>query len=304
MSESYSARLKTALCEKTAHAFGFAGKDAEGADDCCKLSFFAALLLFGCKYSKGRLVFRIQNEALVDLFASAAVAFYSLPIKIENGKATLTVTEALLRVLRAADLTLTEDGICGMPISVCGNCQGFFLRAVFLCTGTMADPAKSHQLNLFCDKHTNALSVFLHEADLPFGTSVRRGHDYLYLRRAGGIEDFLARIGAESFVLELINGEIERSMRANINRQNNFDTANISRSSAFLLRLGDAVECLEERGSIESLPDTLQVIVRLLKQYPEETLSELGARIHPPLSKSGLYHRAKKIIALAEHKEV
>lgn len=303
MSESYSAQIKTALCEKTAQSFGFLASEQVAADDCCKLAFFSALLLFGCQVKDDRVCFSVRHDALADLFVSAAAAFYSLSPSVEHDKISLVRDAAFARVLRAADLSLEKDTLNAFPLSVCAECQGYFLRGVFLCCGTMTDPKKARQLNLFSDEKSAPLAALMQESGLNFRRCSRRGHDYLYLKKATDIEDFLARIGAQTYAMELINSEIERSMRANINRQNNFDTANISRSSLFLSRLGDAIEDLEARGATEQLPEGLKTLVRLRRAYPDETLSELGERIHPPLSKSGLYHRAKKLIDLANKKE-
>lgn len=302
--DSYGARIKAALCEKTAQAFGFTQGGEEEADDCCRLSFFAGLLIFGCKVREDEIRFSVKNESLADLFASMAAAFYSLTPKVEQNTLSLPVDAAFGRVLQAADLSLSDGQITPLPIPVCGKCQGYFLRAVFLCCGTVSSPDKKYQLNLFFDEASDELRRFLQDADLSFGRSARRGHSYLYLKKTSSIEDFLTRIGAQVFSMQLMNQEIEREVRANINRRNNFDTANISRSSLFVSRLAEAIERLEERGAVEQLPEGLKVIVRIQKAHPEDTLSELGARIRPPLSKSGLYHRAKKIIDLADHKEV
>lgn len=302
MSESYSLNLKRALCEKSARAFGFSASDAPLADDCCKLSFFAALVLFGTKKRNGRIHFSTKIPEAADLFFSMAAAFYSLTPIETKGTLTLADDEAFHRVLRAANVE-ERNGAYSLPLSVCGACLGYFLRGAFLCTGTMANPENSHQLNLFCDPYADSLLPVLAESDYNFRKSVRREKAYLYLKKGSDIEDFLARIGAESFALELINREIERSVRADVNRQNNFDTANISRSSTFLSRLDDAIHTLSERGAIETLPEGLKEIVRLRTSYPDDTPTELGLRALPPLSKSGIHHRVKKILNLATDKE-
>ncbi len=302
MSESYSSTLKRALCEKSARAFGFSASDTPLADDCCKLSFFSALVLFGTSRKNGRISFQSKNREVADLFFSMAAAFYSLSPTEQNGALTLADDEAFHRVLRAANAESVGERY-SLPLSVCGACQGYFLRGAFLCTGTMANPENSHQLNLFCAPYAEELLPTLTEADYNFRKSTRRKKSYLYLKKGSDIEDFLARIGAESFALELINREIERSVRADVNRQNNFDTANISRSSLFLSRLDDAIHTLSERDATESLPEGLKEVIRLRAAYPDDTLTELGLRALPPLSKSGIHHRVKKILNLATDKE-
>ncbi len=298
MTESYSTTVKAALCEKTAHAFGFLPSHEDCAGDCCKIAFFCALILFGAKKEGDTLQFRSKNPALCDLFASSAAAFYSLSPQVENDRVTLKIDTALERILRAAGLA--DDAGDPLPLLLCPNCRGYVLRAAFLLCGTLSDPQKSAQLNLTPVFHHELLVQLCRENEIDVKVSVRRGKPYLYLRSAARIEDFLTLIGAEGFAMQIMNTEIERSMRALVNRQNNFDTANLSRSMDLLLKLDEAILNLTERAKIDSIGENLLAIVRLRRTFPEDTLGELGARLAPKLSKSGLYHRVKKIIDLSE----
>ncbi|MBR6530504.1 MAG: DNA-binding protein WhiA [Clostridia bacterium] len=301
MTESYCAKIKSELCAKTAREFGFTKSEDKTQNDCCKLSFFCALLLFGCKKKGDALVFNVKNAALADLFASSAAAFYSLSPELVGEKVTVKLDAALERIYRAASL---ETKMPALPIFVCDDCQSHFLRGAFLCAGTVSSPEKTQQLNLFCEPLTREIKLSLSESEFSMRESTRRGHRYLYLKKSSEIADFLARIGAQAAALSLINREIERSVRADINRQNNFDTANISRASRSQSLLQEAIRTLEDLEAIDTLPESLKEVVRLQKAYPDDTLSELGNRLYPPLSKSGMHHRVKKIIDIANQKEL
>lgn len=300
--DTFSARVKHALCEKTAQAFGILPHKNETAEDCCKLSFFSALLLFGTERREDTVVFTAKSEELADLFASSAAAFFSLTPNIIEGKPTLKYDAALQHVMRAANID-PYNPHSTLPIPVCFHCLNYFLRGVFLSAGTISDPEKAAQLNLFCHPHCESLLPLLHDAELPFRISTRREKQYLYLKKGMDISDFIGQIGAESFTLKLIEYDVEKSVRANINRKNNFDTANLSRSMTFLTRLDRAIRTLKERDATEALPARLKEIIRIRKQYPDADLAELGTHIHPPISKSGLHHRINKLLDLAEKKE-
>lgn len=302
MTESYSARIKAELCKKSAEEAGILRGTSEPASDCCRLVFFSALCAFGAKQTPQTLRFSAKSEELSDLFASFAAAFYSLSPIVRDGKVELKNDAALARVLRAAGLNEADN--CALPLPVCGTCLSHLLRAAFLMCGTMADPKKSHQLCLFTDRFTPTLAALCREQDLPFRTSKRRQKPYLYLKSASDIEDFLTFLGAEKIAMELMDDEMQRGVRAFINRQNNFDTANLSRSTAFLIKLDEAIVSLKESGRDADLADNLKHLIRLRELYPEDSLNELGERMAPKLSKSGLYHRARRIIDLSQNKEV
>lgn len=148
MTESYSASVKQALCEKSAQAFGLSGGQETKTDDCCKLSFFCALLLFGCEIRDDTVCFRVKNPPLADLFISAGATAYSLTPLLCGKNACFLRDAAFTRLMRAAGISIQADQPVGLPLSVCGFCVGHFLRGVFLACGTMSDPARTHQLNL------------------------------------------------------------------------------------------------------------------------------------------------------------
>lgn len=301
MKDSFSAQVKSELTQRTAAAFGLCRDGQPPADDCCRLTFFSALLLFS-EDTGDTLRLPFRDEALCDLFATAACAFYSLSPATEAGCVTLKKDAALLRVLRAAGLEDTSGA--RLPLPVCPSCAAMLLRALFCYCGTVTAPDKPRQLLFYSRALTDTLFAFLLEHDFFFRIGTRRAQRYLYLKRGEEIEDFLAFIGAQTHALELMNQSVERSVSALVNRQNNFDTANISRGSSFSTELRQAVASLRAEGRVDSLPPPERELLYLFERYPEESLAQLGEHTVPPLSKSGVYHRAKKLIARSKQQEV
>ncbi len=183
----------------------------------------------------------------------------------------------------------------------CANCAASYLRGVFLACGTVSNPdSKSYQLELtvHTPEEAEALGLLLGECGMPPKTTVRGGFPVLYYKDSASIEDFLSYIGAQKAAFELMNVKILKELRNNANRLANCDAANIDKTvSAAQLQI-HAVERLEASGQIAALPDELRTTARLRLENPEATLGELASLHTPPITKSGVNHRLKKLLEL------
>ncbi|MBO5213208.1 MAG: DNA-binding protein WhiA [Clostridia bacterium] len=182
-------------------------------------------------------------------------------------------------------------------------CRRAFLRGVFMANGVMVSPEKTCSIEFKTAHQTlgGEFFEFCKDAfDLLPGSTVRNGKKLIYFKSWDSIKDFVALIGAKDAVYDLANREIEHSFRSTANRRFNCDTANIQRSVDAATDHRRAIEFLFSKNI--SLPDPLLEIARLRLQYPEDTLSALGQKCDPPISKAGAAHRLKKICALAEEK--
>ena len=287
MTDSFSSRLKSELWQKS---------DAIQRD-CCKRSFLSAVFAFRAADLAQALEIPLPD-------ANAAGAFCtlcrrkSLSAKTQHDhRVIVKKDEAFSRFVRASGI---GEELSGDPVFLCGDCFGHYLRGVFLCCGTLADPEKSHHLSLFTKARTAHIRALIAEhGDLDLKISTRRNVPYLYLKSLSQIEDFLTLIGAGHVTMELLNSDLEHSMRALVNRQNNFDTANLSRTLEWNRKALDSIERLKATGRYDALPPALKAVARAKVRYPNDTLQKLGTRLKPRLSKSGVYHRLKKLIDLA-----
>ncbi len=143
----------------------------------------------------------------------------------------------------------------------------------------------------------------LGEAGFSFGSSVRKGRSVLWLRDSGSVEDFLAYLGATSASFDVMNAKIDREFRGNVNRQVNFDTANIEKQLKAVRKYADAVESLKAAGRYDLLPEDLRLTGDLRVANEQLNLEELGKLHDPPISKSGVKHRLEKILRAAEELE-
>ena len=128
---------------------------------------------------------------------------------------------------------------------------------------------------------------------------MRGSETSLYIKDSAEIEDFLAFIGAAKASLDFMNAKISKDVRNGINRLTNCETANIDKASTAAAVQLEAIRTLTERGELEKLPQELRETAIARLENPELSLNELKRILDPPVSKSGLHHRLKKLTELA-----
>ncbi len=184
----------------------------------------------------------------------------------------------------------------------CDGCRTAFLRGVFLSCGTVNNPHKSFHLEFLTedDAHAAFLSRFLTACGYPPRKMVRQKGIGLYYKDSGAVEDLIVFMGAQRVAFEIINSRIERDIRNNENRATNCVAKNIEKSISAATRQVEAIGVLMESGRLDALPESLQTTAMLRYRHPDVTLDELAGLHEPPISKSGLNHRLKKLLDEAE----
>ena len=114
------------------------------------------------------------------------------------------------------------------------------------------------------------------------------------------IEDFLTSIGAPLSAMEIMNAKLEKDLRGSVNRRVNCDAANLDKAVEAAQSQLEAIRRLEEQGRLALLPEKLQETASLRLAHPEDTLSQLAQRYDPPITKSALNHRLRKLVELAK----
>ena len=184
-------------------------------------------------------------------------------------------------------------------------CRAAFVRGAFLAGGSIMDPAKRYHLELVTDHATvsrEAYSVLLEMGFAPKDIS-RNGHQVIYFKNSEAIEDLLTTIGAPVSAMEIMQAKVEKNMRNAVNRRVNCDTANVGKAVDAAQEQLAAIRALERSGRLEELPQKLQETAAQRRRYPEMTLGQLAASFDPPLTKSCLNHRLRKIIELARQEQ-
>ncbi|MBO6147066.1 MAG: DNA-binding protein WhiA [Lachnospiraceae bacterium] len=173
----------------------------------------------------------------------------------------------------------------------------FSLTEIFLNKGSVNDPESSYHLEIVCDDADEAATVTAMMTEQGFNarSSVRKGKHIVYLKDREAIADFLGYIGAVGSMMRMENSLILKDMRNSVNRKVNFETANIEKTVNASVRDIEAVRYIEANGGLKQLPADLREIAELRADMPDATLKALGEAMSPPLGKSGVNHRLRRI---------
>ena len=180
-------------------------------------------------------------------------------------------------------------------------CAAAYLRGAFLGSGFVSDPRGDFHFEITVESREMAdgLSAILAERGVKARVMQRRSSFIVYLKSGESILEFLALVGAHQGALVMENARVVKSVRNDVNRQTNADVANQRKSASASVDQIYAMRSVLEAYGIERLPPALQEIIRLRVNYPDATLKELGERADPPLSKSAVYHRVRRIEKMA-----
>lgn len=182
-------------------------------------------------------------------------------------------------------------------------CKRSYLRGAFLGSGSVNNPEGAYHLEIVSayKEHAEAMCQLMADFDI-HGKICRRKNQYvLYLKNADQIGEFLINIGAHQALLTLESERVRKDMFNNINRQRNFDMANLEKTVTSAVSQAHAIRKIEETIGIDSLTPALKEAALLRKEHPDLSLAELAALSNPPVGKSGMNHRLKKLREIAEN---
>lgn len=177
-------------------------------------------------------------------------------------------------------------------------CRGSFLRGAFLGAGAMIDPEMGYHLEFSVnDGRQDVLLGILEKSGLHAAVIKRRGKDVIYIKRGDDVADCLTMMGAHHAKMEMENIRIKRDSRNQANRASNCDQANLNKQLAAGQRQAAAITRYSLSHSLSGLPKELQEIARLRMLNPDLSLEQLGQLLSPPLGKSGINHRLRKLMS-------
>ena len=170
-------------------------------------------------------------------------------------------------------------------------CRASFLRGAFLSGGSVTDPRKGVSREML---------ALMREEDFSPKDAQRKGNSVIYFKQSESIENFLTAVGAPLSAMEVMNAKLEKDLRGSVNRRVNCDAANLDKVVEAAQAQLEAIRRLERDKVLEKLPDKLQEAARLRMDHPEDTLSQLAERCDPPVTKSALNHRLRKLVELGQ----
>ena len=276
----------------------------------CQLAELAAIVAMeGHIDENGSLYIYTDNSAVVEKYTMLIKKLFQLDV---TRALTKEVTEKILTALKLtenlaiANLLESEYSLQGVAVNglllqnTC--CKRAFLRGVFLASGSISDPRKPYHFEIVC--HTKAQAEQIKEI-LEFFEGepkiVRRNQRYvLYLKEGSQIVDSLNVMEAYVSLMNLENIRIEKEMRNSINRQVNCETANINKTVTAAVRQIQDIELIRDTGGLERLPENLYEMAVCRLENPDTPLKDLGQLLDPPVGKSGVNHRLRKLSQLAD----
>ena len=296
---SYAYDVKAELCK------------APLSRGCCAVAEGCGVLLYARAFSAAEVRIVTENDEFIarlpKLFQKAfGVKFDELPESSKSGKRVLRITreDKLDAIWRALGYDRRAHFALHLNFALLEEecCRASFLRGAFLSGGSVTDPQKRYHLEL-ATSHVQAgreVEALLRDMGFEPKNVMRQGGLITYFKSSEHIADLLTLIGAPGRALEIVSAKIEKEMRNTVNRRVNCDAANLDKTVTAALEQVEAFTRLTESGVINELPVKLQevAVARLLQ--PELTLSELAATFDPPLTKSCLNHRIRKLMDIAK----
>ena len=180
-------------------------------------------------------------------------------------------------------------------------CKRAYLRGAFLGGGSVSDPEKTYHLEFVTNslEHSQDLKQLVNSFKLSSKIVERKGNFVVYLKEGDQIVDLLNIIEAHQALLDLENIRVYKQMRNDINRIVNCETANLSKTVNASMKQIENIEYIRDTIGLNHLPDNLREIAEIRLMYQDASLKELGQMLNPPIGKSGVNHRLRKIEEVA-----
>ena len=241
-----------------------------------------------CMYTVGS---RRHQDALKVLQAAKLIHFHA-------GKDS-ELADGGIRLLEEIEenLSLTQNVVIQQNC-----CRRAFIRGAFLAAGSISDPEKFYHFEIVCATEAKAeqLQGLIRSFDLDARIIQRKRYFVVYIKEGSQIVDILNVMEAPRSLMELENIRILKEMRGSVNRKVNCETANIHKTVSAAVKQVEAITIIKDTIGFSGLPNNLREIAQLRLARPEATLKELGEALDPPVGKSGVNHRLRKLGELAD----
>ncbi|OON95209.1 MAG: DNA-binding protein WhiA [Epulopiscium sp. Nele67-Bin005] len=237
--------------------------------------------------------FNINSEVILENFIGRKK--YNHVLKITSPITSISIINQL-KLLQDVqinyELYSNFDSIC---------CRRAFLRGAFLAVGSVNDPHKGYHLEFIPPtvEQAKTLQAIMKKFDIDSKIIKRKNHNVVYLKEGSQIVDLLNIMGAHVALMNFENVRIVKEVRNNVNRLVNCETANLKKTISASVRQIQDIEYLKNTIGLDSLAPQLEIVANYRIAYPSATLKELGEMMTPPIGKSGINHRLKKISSFA-----
>lgn len=287
----------------------------------CQIAEIAAMLsmdghIYGAERGCPVVVLHTENLAVARKYFTLLRKTFNINTEIsvrrstflqKNGIYTLVVrnrqeAEKIINATRMTPLGEPGQWIPGNLILQNDCCRRTFLRGAYLAAGSMSNPEKGYHFEIACTMPEKAeqLQEVLASFEVDAKIILRKKYYVLYVKEGDQIVDILNVMAAHISLMELENIRILKGMREAVNRQVNCETANLSKTTSAAYGQMNDILLIQEKMGLDSLPELLRETAQTRLDWPDVSLKELGALLDPPVGKSGVNHRLRKLKELAD----
>ena len=293
---SFAAKVKNELCRVPI------------SRSCCARAEAYGVLLYCNTFTPSEVRIITENEdfasRLPRLFQKAfAVKFDRLPEEsVGKGKLIFGITdrEKLAHIINILGYDPNQITAIHVNFGILEEdcCRTAFLRGAFLAGGSVTDPEKRYHLEIATNHNQASREVSALMEEMFFlPRMVRRGGDFLlYFKQSEHIEDFFTKIGAPVSAMDIMTAKVDKEIRNGANRAMNCDMANVNKTLDAAQEQMSAIERLRGSARWDRLPEKLRQTAELRLEYPELSLTQLAERCDPPVTKSCINHRMRKLM--------
>lgn len=262
---------------------------------CCRRALSAGLLFDAEADGKDHIKAYFNSSET----AKYAVKIFATAFGPQNVEEPQKVNKQYCVMVNSPSATDLIGTVCDYT---CAECRQNFLKGLLISTASITDPDKQYHCE-FSIKESERVPILSDELSEMFKRPIiisRKNATGLVYKNSAVIEDILSYIGATQTYFSMINAKIENDLRNSANRATNCETHNIALSVKAGAVQTEAIEYIISADELKNLPAELRETAELRLLYQDLPLSELAARHCPPLTKSGINHRIKRLIDIAE----
>lgn len=177
-----------------------------------------------------------------------------------------------------------------------------YLRGAFLVNGFVNDPEKTYHLEVSTNDEREA--NFIHTLFDYYGLNSRvsfwKKKWVVYLKRGDSIFEFLRLIGLQNALLYFQDIRARKDVLNTVNRLVNCETANLDKIVLSAAKQLHNIDVIEKKIGLQHISPRLLLVAEVRKNLPYASLQELVEEVDFIITKSGIYHRLKKISQIAE----
>ncbi len=276
-----------------------------------KFACLYGLILFCNRITSDEICFQSESIEVAEMFRALVSELFKNSVDIHedvavrrNGTSLYSFTLSGEKSVKAVtDLFRIIPSERSIDLeNIANNSVSNFIAGAFLSCGSVNNPENGYHLEFSVNtpKLSDDLSRLLVSYGFNVKSVIRKNNSILYIKESENIEEILTFMGAQNSTLEIMNIKIFKDMRNRVNRVRNCDMANLNKTSAASVSQTQDIRLIETTVGLDSLPDTLREIAEARLDNPEFSLTDLGEILDPPIGRSGVNHRLKRLKQIAD----